>query len=499
MLGGWCRRGLHLVLLVAVCASLALPTVPAVATSDPADEQAVPEAVPDDVPDAEPDALSKAVEVALEAAARAWAKVTEVRAGGRRADQAVRNAEASIVPAVEARWDAEDRRDAAVVWVARAEHRRLRAEAEVAGRQLYRDRVRDDLAVARQQLEDRVVRSYKTGTMAAESTFALTLVRESRSPGELSAAIKHLEVVLHAGVGRVEDLIEALDVAETELADARTRLSVAETERRDAGAELEAALTDLGDATAEIDQAESLAAARRRLADDAEARLLTVLESALHAQEKALRAAEAEAEAADGDVAVLGITLPSGLDGDDGEATLEERRDWLAARERALQRARALDPAARRAAEGWSCPIPGGRFVNDWGFPRSHDRRHQGTDLFAPRGTAVHAPAAGVVAKLDAVDRFDGRRDLGGITVSVEQGRQRWYHAHLDGIHPDLEEGGEVEAGQVIGWVGRTGNAHGTVPHLHFGWYVDNVPVNAYVSLALACRDRDEDRLRGRP
>ncbi len=50
--------------------------------------------------------------------------------------------------------------------------------------------------------------------------------------------------------------------------------------------------------------------------------------------------------------------------------------------------------------------------------------------------------------------------------------------------------GRRVEAGQALGTVGTSGNAVGTPPHLHLGWYVDDVAVNPYPTLALVC-DRD--------
>jgi murein DD-endopeptidase MepM/ murein hydrolase activator NlpD len=111
------------------------------------------------------------------------------------------------------------------------------------------------------------------------------------------------------------------------------------------------------------------------------------------------------------------------------------------------------------------------------------DRRHEGTDVFAPRGTDVVAVAGGIVTRTTA----DRPTRLGGITVSVSSGDHRHYYAHLEAIAPGLAVGDEVAAGDLLGWVGTTGNARGTPPHLHLGWYAEDVAVNPYASLVVAC------------
>src|SRR5690606_9496401 len=129
----------------------------------------------------------------------------------------------------------------------------------------------------------------------------------------------------------------------------------------------------------------------------------------------------------------------------------------------------------------------------DWHFPRSHGRRHLGTDVFAPTGSAIRALAPGVVTKVDPTDHFDGDSDLGGITISWETAVGRFYAAHLLRLPPGLEVGDQVRAGQVVGYVGTSGNARGTPPHLHLGWYVDGVEVNPWPTLAVVCHpDGDE-------
>ena len=102
---------------------------------------------------------------------------------------------------------------------------------------------------------------------------------------------------------------------------------------------------------------------------------------------------------------------------------------------------------------------------NSWQAPRSGGRLHQGQDLFAKRGTAVYSATAGYVVRV-------GENSLGGNTVLVlGAGGRSYYYAHLDGYAPGLAVGDYVTQEAVLGYVGTTGNAAGTAPHLHFGVY----------------------------
>jgi murein DD-endopeptidase MepM/ murein hydrolase activator NlpD len=86
---------------------------------------------------------------------------------------------------------------------------------------------------------------------------------------------------------------------------------------------------------------------------------------------------------------------------------------------------------------------------------------HQGTDIFAARGTPVRAPFAGVV-------RFEDG-GLGGKGAYVTQPDGTYYYmAHLDGFAKKLSNGMAVKQGDVVGYVGDTGNALGGSPHVHF-------------------------------
>lgn len=112
-------------------------------------------------------------------------------------------------------------------------------------------------------------------------------------------------------------------------------------------------------------------------------------------------------------------------------------------------------------------PVQGVRpraLADTWNGPRSGGRRHQGIDIFARRGTPIVSPVDGLVIAV-------GPNRLGGNTVKVlGPGRQVHYFAHLDryaDVHADMR----VTRGTVLGYVGTTGNARGTPPHLHYGIY----------------------------
>lgn len=111
-----------------------------------------------------------------------------------------------------------------------------------------------------------------------------------------------------------------------------------------------------------------------------------------------------------------------------------------------------------------------------WGGARSEGRSHEGIDIFAKRGTPVISSTEGIVTKV-------GTNRLGGLVVWVlGPGGQRHYYAHLD-RYADVAAGMRVEAGRVLGYVGDSGNAKGTPPHLHYGIYDMGGAINPYPML----------------
>ncbi|AVR96321.1 M23 family metallopeptidase [Pseudoduganella armeniaca] len=94
---------------------------------------------------------------------------------------------------------------------------------------------------------------------------------------------------------------------------------------------------------------------------------------------------------------------------------------------------------------------------------RGSERRHEALDIMAAKGTPVLAVADGKVVKL-----FNSKQ--GGLTVYQFDPSEKYayYYAHLDSYAPDLKEGQQLRRGQMVGYVGVTGNSDPNAPHLHF-------------------------------
>lgn len=115
---------------------------------------------------------------------------------------------------------------------------------------------------------------------------------------------------------------------------------------------------------------------------------------------------------------------------------------------------------------------------NSWHAPRSGGRLHEGEDIFARRGTAIYSATEGYVVRI-------GENSLGGQTVWVMgAGGRSYYYAHLAAYAPGLAVGDYVTPQTVLGYVGTTGNAAGTPPHLHFGVYTSSGAIDPRPLLA---------------
>lgn len=136
-----------------------------------------------------------------------------------------------------------------------------------------------------------------------------------------------------------------------------------------------------------------------------------------------------------------------------------------------------LDPAVHPAADPmmgtlWSLshrlivPVAGvdtDDLVDTFAQVRGPNRLHEGIDILAPRGTPVLAAADGVILRLTD-------HDSGGITLYqlAPDNRTVFYYAHLMGYATGVRPGLAIRQGEVIGYVGDTGNAGPGNHHLHF-------------------------------
>jgi murein DD-endopeptidase MepM/ murein hydrolase activator NlpD len=366
-------------------------------------------------------------------------------------------------------------------------------------------RTEAELAVEEAVLHDQIVESFKYGTAGAtRGAMLLEVLRRAEDPNAFAVGMKQLKVVVDVQESTVQRVFELRD----QRADRREEAARARGRAAQAAAEAAAALRHL-----------------EQLRDDA-AELTAAIE-ADEARQQVVLASLREDEA--GRAAVLDrvATRQQQLERELVQRRAEEEAARIAAAEREAARQRAAEEAARRSASaergdadagsggggtggssgggssapppsqgaaggppigGGFCPVVGavaGRdFSNDWGYPRSGGRTHQGNDLFANEGVPVVAIQGGVVVRTTPVDR-----GLGGITVTYRTGDgSEWYNAHLRDIAEGIVPGVVVEAGQQIGTVGRTGNARTTPPHLHLGRRYQGSWVNPYPTIAPLCR-----------
>ncbi|HEY2382651.1 MAG TPA: M23 family metallopeptidase [Terriglobia bacterium] len=117
---------------------------------------------------------------------------------------------------------------------------------------------------------------------------------------------------------------------------------------------------------------------------------------------------------------------------------------------------------------------------------------HEAIDIMAPRGTPVHAVVPGTIRKL-----FLSKAGGNTIYEFDEAGQYCYYYAHLDRYTDGLREGMHIMPGDIIGYVGSTGDADARAPHLHFAvfelgpgkeWWKGKA-IDPYLSLVEALKD----------
>src|SRR5262245_13569139 len=142
------------------------------------------------------------------------------------------------------------------------------------------------------------------------------------------------------------------------------------------------------------------------------------------------------------------------------------------------------------ASHGLRIPVEGvteNQLSDTFNDSRAVGRRHDAIDIMAPRGTEVHAVDDGTIAKL-----FTSK--AGGLTIYQFDPSQTfsYYYAHLDRYASGLAERQTAKRGELLGYVGSTGTASETAPHLHFAiarlgtdraWWKGD-PINPYPLLA---------------
>ncbi len=175
-------------------------------------------------------------------------------------------------------------------------------------------------------------------------------------------------------------------------------------------------------------------------------------------------------------------------------STWQEEEAERRRRAEAARRAQAAAAAAAAAAasgyassayidpSGRTCPVAGANtFRDSWGDPRSNGRTHTGLDLVAASGTPEVAVENGYIWSMNT-------HWAGGIGLYVRgDSGDIYYYAHMRGYAPGIYDGKRVGVGELIGYVGNTGNS--AIPHLHLGYQPGGGPLtNPYQLMVKLCR-----------
>ncbi len=370
--------------------------------------------------------------------------------------------------------DAEQARDEAIAAHERAQQRLARAESELADNE--------------EVLALHLVHTYKHGSSGAQAgAMALEILRRAQDPNAFSVGMKQLGTVVDVQDERVEEFLalrEARQRASDRAAQSRAAALAAEAEAVDTLETVEELRAEAAEITAEVaaeEESQRALVASLRTSESETAALLQRVEqrqATLEGELAEVRAAEEAARrAAERRAAERRAAEEAARTGSDGSGSGGEGR--------------LATPGAGGGPElpGVVCPVQGavaGRdFSNDWGYPRSGGRYHQGNDIFAARGTPLVAVADATIVRWNPPSAQTG---LGGITVTYRTGDgSEWYNAHLDSIAAGISPGVRVSRGQVIGTVGNTGNARTTPPHVHLGRRQGGSWVNPWPTISPVC------------
>jgi murein DD-endopeptidase MepM/ murein hydrolase activator NlpD len=354
--------------------------------------------------------------------------------------------------AAQAMFDAESRLDSLTVELTRAERDLATLEAEV--------------GALRAGLAESAVRQY-----VSAGQDSIMLFRDiGRGNDEATALI-------FAGAATGSQLVRADDYEEAihELEDARRKLERQRADTTAAHEDWQALKVAAEDEVLELQRIE-----QERLADAQVQHELERQRQALAEQERREQEQEAQRQATAAAAAQAGAssTRASGGSTDEGASSPGGSSGGSAAAAAATPPRPTPTPApVSNAGAEMACPVAGPRsFADTWGAPRSGGRSHQGVDMMAPSGTPLVAVESGSAT-------FKTNR-LGGNAVWLTGASgTKYYYAHLSAWEGSSRR---VSQGDVIGYVGKTGNT--SVDHLHFEVHPNGGrAVNPYTYVRAVC------------
>lgn len=380
-------------------------------------------------------------------------------------------------PVIAAQTGDDAAEQAAAEIVAARERANGAAEAFIAAESkqalLELDRARLAQEVAQLEIEvaelEQAVKTVAVDRFVGSGVDGIPILTDLREPSAQLQANVFAQVVADTGTTTIDDY----DEAKERLAEKRSELN--ENERaiersKDQLIELQAA------AEAEVERLRAIES--KRLEDEAVAAAVAAQQA-----EKARQLSEVErrmAESARNAAPTVGVQPPAGVTADSSQGVTSGNIGASGGEAGGRTGGGGTGTNPRAAGEGYIdaivCPLLGSGYGDSWGAPRSGGRRHQGVDMLAPTGSPLMAVVSGYVNQVTNA--------LGGIALQLfGDNGTRYYYAHLSAY-----EGvsGWVPQGQVIGYVGDSGNAVGT-PHLHFEIHPGGgIPVNPYLSVLSA-------------
>lgn len=164
-------------------------------------------------------------------------------------------------------------------------------------------------------------------------------------------------------------------------------------------------------------------------------------------------------------------------------AQTDSEGGWWARRRESSEFSQKISQLPQTASPSITIPILFGVGLNNispnFGDPRAGGRSHEGEDIMAVKGTPVVSPTPAVVIKIGA-----GSTE-GNYVYTANPGNETFVYMHLDRIGEGVTQGAVLAAGDLIGYVGNTGNASGGAAHLHFEIHDSaGAPTNPYPRLS---------------
>ncbi len=314
---------------------------------------------------------------------------------------------------------------------------------------------------------------------------------------QVSADLESATIEYDTAVNRLYELQDMMTALSTELSSLERELTLARVAAQEIATQ-RYMYNDAGQSTlfdsASIDDMSLRTSYLDRLSQEGSDIIARMygLQNNYEQQQQALARTVADQEATNQELEAAANDIMSKLEAADKEyndlvAAYEKQEAERRAREEAARRAAAEAEARRQAAlsttttttsppssptvpptitDGMACPVNGAvTFTDTWGAPRSGGRTHKGVDMIAAKGTPLVAIESGTIRKL-------GNGGLGGITIWITgNSGDQYYYAHLNAWADGLKAGQSVSVGDLVGYVGNTGNARYTVSHLHFEYH----------------------------